>query len=304
MNNQKYGIIYLITNKINKKKYVGQTTTDLQSRWQQHIYDAKTKRTNMPLHFAMNKYGAESFSIEEIDSALSKEELNAKEQFYICYYNTQIKHNQGYNIELGGENREIRGTSVCQFSLKGEKIQEFPTIASAAKATNTIPSGITLCCNKQRRFSNNYQWCYTKDEASFLGTIPKEQAKTSKAVIQYDDEDNIIKIWESATQAAKELAIPRQHIYKVCKGERKHCGGYRWRYCKEEDNTPRRKKTTNKGKPVKQFSKNGVYIKEYSSIREAEKSLGIKPGKSKIYEVCQNKRKTCYGYIWRYKNEI
>ena len=225
-------------------------------------------------------------------------------KFYICYYNTQIKHNQGYNIELGGENREIRGTSVCQFSLKGEKIQEFPTIASAAKATNTIPSGITLCCNKQRRFSNNYQWCYTKDEASFLGTIPKEQAKTSKAVIQYDDEDNIIKIWESATQAAKELAIPRQHIYKVCKGERKHCGGYRWRYCKEEDNTPRRKKTTNKGKPVKQFSKNGVYIKEYSSIREAEKSLGIKPGKSKIYEVCQNKRKTCYGYIWRYKNEI
>lgn len=303
MNNKKYGIIYLITNNVNNKKYIGQTTRGLKERWYQHIYDARTKRTNMPLHLAMNKYGVDNFSIKEIDSAFSKEELNQKEKDYIEYYNSQIKHGKGYNIELGGENREIRGSHVYQFSLDGKEIKEFNSIASAARETGTSPSGISLCCQKKRRFSNDFQWCYSKNKDFIVGIRPTPQQKTSKSVIQYDDKNNIIKIWESATQASKELNIPRQHIYKVCKGERQHCGGYKWRYYNSKDNTPIKRKITNKGKPVQQFSLNNIFIREYPTIREAEKALGIKMGKSKIPEVCQGKRKTCGGYVWRYKKD-
>ena len=35
------GYIYLITNKINNKKYVGKTELSIKARWKQHIKDSK-----------------------------------------------------------------------------------------------------------------------------------------------------------------------------------------------------------------------------------------------------------------------
>lgn len=83
-----YGIIYKITNSINGKIYIGQTKNGLENRWHQHIYDASHNRTNMPIHFAMMKYGIENFTIECIDTAETKEELNQKEISYIKKYHS------------------------------------------------------------------------------------------------------------------------------------------------------------------------------------------------------------------------
>ena len=57
-------------------------------------------------------------------------------------------------------------------------------------------------------------------------------------------------------------------------------------------------------KKIIQYDKNGNYIKEYSSIKEACKQLNIKP--SHIGACCENKygRKTAYGYKWKYANEL
>lgn len=83
-----YGIIYKITNIINGKIYIGQTKNTLEHRWHQHIYDANHNRTNMPIHFAIAKYGVENFEIECIDTAETKEELNQKEINYIKQYHS------------------------------------------------------------------------------------------------------------------------------------------------------------------------------------------------------------------------
>lgn len=55
-------------------------------------------------------------------------------------------------------------------------------------------------------------------------------------------------------------------------------------------------------KPVIQYSINGKFIKEYKSITDAAKILGITP--SSIYGLCRgNKwRKTAHGYVWKYKD--
>lgn len=52
--------------------------------------------------------------------------------------------------------------------------------------------------------------------------------------------------------------------------------------------------------PVLQYSIDGQFIKEYPSMREAERQTGIKA----IWQVCIGKkyRKTAGGYIWKYKN--
>lgn len=51
-------------------------------------------------------------------------------------------------------------------------------------------------------------------------------------------------------------------------------------------------------KPVLKFSKNGVFIEEFTSVIEAERQTSC----SNVSEVCKGKRKTTGGFIWKYKN--
>lgn len=44
------------------------------------------------------------------------------------------------------------------------------------------------------------------------------------------------KKFKDATEASKELAIDSSAILKVCRKERKTCGGYKWEFLKNEEN--------------------------------------------------------------------
>ena len=50
---------------------------------------------------------------------------------------------------------------------------------------------------------------------------------------------------------------------------------------------------------ILQFSKNGEFIAEYPSTKEAERHTGCNQGN--ICKCCKGRLKTCGGYIWRYK---
>lgn len=89
-------IIYLVVNKINGKKYVGQTIRNINQRISRHLC---SKRGFFPK--ALRKYGLQSFEISVIDSATSHEELNEKEVYWIKFYN--CKAPLGYNLTEGGE---------------------------------------------------------------------------------------------------------------------------------------------------------------------------------------------------------
>jgi len=54
-------------------------------------------------------------------------------------------------------------------------------------------------------------------------------------------------------------------------------------------------------KSVFQLDKNGNFIKEFISIREAERAS--KARNSDITAVCKGKRKTAGGFIWKYKGD-
>ncbi len=62
----------------------------------------------------------------------------------------------------------------------------------------------------------------------------------------------------------------------------------------------RKKGNTNRRKTVLQYDKNGNFLKEWDSVYEAALSLNKKTGAA-ITEVCSGKRKSIFGYIWRYK---
>lgn len=96
-----FGIIYKATFP-NGKCYIGQTVNDLNIRKSSHINDKKRK--NAAFCRAMDKYGSESITWEVIDNAVSIEDLNEKEQYWISFFNSYInaEESNGYNMTIGG----------------------------------------------------------------------------------------------------------------------------------------------------------------------------------------------------------
>ena len=93
--------IYLITNTINNKVYVGKTESSIQHRFQEHICDSKKDRCkNRPLYRAMNKYGIDNFTIRLLEETDSPER---REEYWIAYYNS---YHYGYNATRGGDGKK------------------------------------------------------------------------------------------------------------------------------------------------------------------------------------------------------
>lgn len=102
--------IYCITNKINKKSYVGQTV-DINERWKNHVRNAKHEnlsylKKKFAIQNAILKYGKDAFEWQIIDQFNTLEEANEAEEFYIAYLQTLTPN--GYNILRGGNNRQCR----------------------------------------------------------------------------------------------------------------------------------------------------------------------------------------------------
>jgi len=92
--------IYLVR-KDDKPVYVGYTSRSVEKRWQEHICDSN--KPKFPLHHAINKHGADSFTIEMLyESDDEYHTLNHMEHHYIWLYRTH-KSLGGYNVTVGGE---------------------------------------------------------------------------------------------------------------------------------------------------------------------------------------------------------
>ena len=89
--------VYIHTNKVNGKRYIGVTEKDPKERWA----NGKGYKNNPYFTAAIKKYGWENFDhfILEVGS---RELMFQLEQQYIAYYKTTDKR-YGYNISTGGD---------------------------------------------------------------------------------------------------------------------------------------------------------------------------------------------------------
>lgn len=107
-----YGYIYKISTTKSNKVYIGQTTKTVAERYRIHLgaRNSKGKKT-LHLYRAMEKYGIETFSVEQIDSANSQEELNEKERYWINYYDSI---DNGYNMMQGGNDENPMSSDIVK----------------------------------------------------------------------------------------------------------------------------------------------------------------------------------------------
>lgn len=89
-----YGYIYKTTNKLNGKIYVGQHKHE--------TFDKHYIGSGVLLQEAIERFGADNFTCEIIESCDSLEELNLREMFWIAELQAQ-NPDIGYNISPGGQ---------------------------------------------------------------------------------------------------------------------------------------------------------------------------------------------------------
>ena len=90
--------IYLRTNLINGKQYVGQTVNFEQREYE---WFHATFYAGQYINNARGKYGVDNFKVEILKECDTLDELNKWEMYYIKDLNT--KYPNGYNLTCGGE---------------------------------------------------------------------------------------------------------------------------------------------------------------------------------------------------------
>lgn len=282
------GFIYKITNLVNNKIYIGQTTSTIEKRFQEHILEAKADRaTSILLNRAICKYGEENFKVEKIEFCGNKE-LNEREKFWIKKLDSHYSLGNGYNISWGGQGRVLYSDDdILKLWNQGYKASEISNILQAN--CNTISQRLKVLKPNEARARHI------------------DSRKTP--VLQYDLSGNFIKRFDSISDAARYYDTDTGAITNCCNKKHCTCINTLWKYESDTETTVEDLMI----KYAKSVSCNQVYmidpktnliIKQYNSGAEAEKELNITHGK--ISEVCNHKygRKTAGGYKWEWVYEL
>lgn len=237
-----YNCIYCFTNKLNGKKYIGQTI-NFNKRLSEHKY--RSGKDNLPFHNAINKYGIENFEITIlVENIETQEELNDYEKLFIKKFNTGNK-NFGYNVAEGGSNG-----NVFKYMNK-EKFDDFTNKVSQRSSEmwnnrnekerqdviNKIANGNrgkVVSEETKKKISESLKKAYEEGRV-----IPHNKGKSNgekkyknkkeHEVIRYDEKTKQYKFYKMKS-IAKDDGFDESSIGKCCKGQRKSHGGYRWFY--------------------------------------------------------------------------
>ncbi len=151
--------------------------------------------------------------------------------------------------------------------------------------------------NPSNNHSDNLEWCNRKYNNNYGGHNKRSAKTRSKSVVQYDLQGNIVREWESATVASRELGFAQSCINWCCLRKPKYntYHGYIWRYSNDKDVRYKN------GKAVIKCDVYGNPIEEYININTAAKSNGILI--TSITNCLKGRSKTAGGYCWKLKQE-
>jgi group I intron endonuclease len=248
------GYIYLITNKINGKKYIGQSKCDdINKRWKQHK-SYSTRSIGSYLMNAYKKHGIENF-IFKIICICFDEDCDIYEKEYIKKYDTIAPN--GYNLTPGGHCGITHPDSIEKMresvkkSWTEERRKEMSIRISGENAPNYGKKTSDEQKEKLRKTSKQYWENMSKEEYQRICKERKERFKNAspsdkilnfiklgsanklrKPIGKYDTNGTLLDTFDSISDASKQTGISLTTISKVCQGKEhyKTAGGFVWKY--------------------------------------------------------------------------
>lgn len=139
--------------------------------------------------------------------------------------------NRGLSFKDDSLNYPLRSWThaVIQYSSQGVEINRFSSIAEASNATGITDTNIRSVCThylQGQKMAGGFQWRYIEDEGKDLN----RPVLNKKRVGKFTKTGEQIAVYESAADAARAEGVLRDHISRVCRGERKTLYGFIWKY--------------------------------------------------------------------------
>lgn len=193
--------VYMHTNKINNKKYVGITSRSPEERWMSNGLGYR----GQGFYNAINKYGWNNFEHEIIATGLTKDEACLMEMNLISKYNT---NQSGYNQSLGGE-------MSCHFKFtedQKKRISKTRIAKGVAKGEKNPQYGISPI---ERMDTEKYQsW---KEKERQILSLAREKTKIKVICV------NDCNVFDSMSEAGRFYGIEPTLVSACCSKKHKSC---------------------------------------------------------------------------------
>lgn len=268
-------------------------------------------------------------SINTVKHSLATDQPSLRKKYrYLRKLSTTLADDDIIDEEFDEDEEQPRkrARGVDQYDKKGKLIAHHKTVREASEATGVQDPNIRQCLNGVSTHAGGYVWRWEGEPFyKYAVTVSKPQpnepkpkvkrdprtykrdtvSTVGKRLCQYDKDGNLIKTWENASQASKELGINLAQLGRAAKGKVKTAGGFYWGYEGEPFNKYARTATQQSIKrPLYQMKPaedgNGyIILNEWDGVREAAAELGY-PVAS--LAACAKKRAGKYkdGYYYSY----
>ena len=227
------GYIYKITNKINGKCYIGQTTMlDINERWKSHL----KKRSNcVYLKNAFNKYRPVNFKFEVVCICFD-DDCNRYEEEYIKKFESIVPG--GYNIKAGGNNggkhhQETKKKISDTLKLFNKNTTPEYREAHIKKLTGPLNPrwGKKMPQEQKEKMSKKIKerWAlglYDHTKAGRLAILSKANESKKRKVEKYNLQGDLIDTYDSICDSAKSINATASAVSKCCNKRTKTCKGF------------------------------------------------------------------------------
>lgn len=208
--------IYRIYNMFTEKSYIGSTTRDIYTRFQEHLQKS-AKKVDSKFYNALRNENPIIFEIELLEEVATTDELAQREIHYIEAYDAL---RNGYNSDRGGGFRK----TIYQFEIGNSKpIATYLTLKEAGDAVEASQKSISNACLGYIKSCKGFLWSYSN-------SYPLDVDTRAKVVHQYSLDGELIHTFASAREASKILGIGLSSITRCCRGERKQTSGFKFSY--------------------------------------------------------------------------
>lgn len=272
LNEERKYCVYMHTNKINNKVYIGQTGKSVNDRWRKDGAGYLKKRKDgtyyQPLFArAIQKYGWDNFEHIIFEEGLTKSDACHIEKLLIAIYQSNNPI-YGYNLSSGGES----GTSGCIMS--DEQKQRISEIRRKCWEDDDY---------RQNQIES-HKW-QSGENHPFYG---KKHTEESKELI--------------SKKAKERFADPANHPFygkHIFVGEdNPFYGKTHSAESKQKISEANSGEKSGRARKVAQYDKLGKLIKIWGYIKDASISLNI--NYASIIACCNGRQKSAGGFVWRY----
>lgn len=142
-----------------------------------------------------------------------------------------------------------------------------------------------------------------RNTEEYRQSVTGERNPNAKGVLQYSLDGILIERFGSIMDACRKCDCDHANIVACANGRTKYAYGFIWVY--EGDERSAKKKAealcnyiNPKSRPILQCDLSGNTVREFQSISEAADTIGASSGT--LCMALKGKRKTAYGYTWKY----